>query len=142
MATPLTRARARRKDAKPERVAPTPEAAATAAVRPSMSSVEFLAGELLALETAEAAAFADGSWQAYATLKRQKREIFDALAQAREAEQRATKGPTLTDEQILHQHLIPSIAKLPLPAAWEVYQALGLRLGQGSARADDDAEAS
>ena len=123
-------------------VKPKREAPVVATRRKRATPIEYLEAQLAALEEAERAAFEDGSWVAYATIKRQQREVFDRVHELREAEQRASRGPTLTDEQILHQHLIPSIAKLPLPAAWEVYQALGLRLGQGSARADDDAEAS
>ena len=111
-----------------------------AVARPAagQTRVDFLEAQLRALVDAEVEAFKDGSWVAYATLKRQQREVFDALEAAQAAAAKAETGPKLTDEQIVNQRLIPAIAKLPLPLAWEVYRALGQRLGQVPAESADE----
>jgi hypothetical protein len=119
---------------KEKRAAPLVRSASSAGLSP----VEFLEGELAEIESALSEAFGDGSWQAFATLKRQKRELFDALVAARAAAAKAETGPKLTDEQIVNQRLIPAISKLPLPLAWEVYRALGQRLGQVPAESADE----
>ena len=114
------------------------------ATRPPLDvgSLESLAYCELHLDEVRAAglqAFRDGSWQAYATLKRQEREAYQAVHAAREAEKAAdTAGAVLTDEEIIDQQVLPFIQALPLPIAYQLYQALGARLGQAPSTEDLD----
>lgn len=96
-----------------------------------MDPVDFQRAQLSELEQAFDAAFADRSWQAVAALSRQKQAAAERLFQLEEAaKEQADKGPKLTDEQLVHQKLIPKLRRLALPLKWEVYRFLAVELSQ------------
>jgi hypothetical protein len=74
----------------------------------------------------------DASGVALAQLTRQEREVFEQLAQTREAERQRAHDPDedLTEEQALHQVLLPAIRGMGRRHVEEIYgtclEVLGL----------------
>jgi hypothetical protein len=96
----------------------------------SKPKLEWLQLQLRETRKATKAAWEDRSWVAVQQLKRQEREIYDAIALAKAAKEVRDPDEGLTEDQALHQIILPAIRSFGRPLVEEVYrvclEALGM----------------
>lgn len=99
------------------------------------SKLEWLRLQLRETRKATKAAWEDRSWVAVQQLKRQEREIYDAIALAKAVKETRDPDEGLTEEQALHQIILPAIRSFGRPLVEEVYrvclEALGMHDEEG-----------
>lgn len=99
--------------------------------------LEWLRLQLRETRKATKAAWEDRSWVAVQQLKRQEREIYDAIALAKEAKETRDPDEQLTEEQALRQVVLPAVKNMGRPFVEEVYrvciEVLGLHDVDGEA---------
>ncbi len=100
--------------------------------------VEFLTTELRETRAAAKAAWEDRSWVAVNQLKKQGQEIYTKLQAAKEVQETRDPDEDLTEEQALHQVILPSIREMGRPMVEEIYRVCLELLGLHD---DEQAEA-
>ena len=101
------------------------------------TKLEWLRLQLRETRKATKAAWEDRSWVAVQQLKRQEREIYDQIALAKEKQETRDPDENMTEEQALHQVVLPAVKAMGRPLVEEVYrvclEVLGLHDGDAEA---------
>jgi hypothetical protein len=103
------------------------------------AELSFYVTELRETRAAAKAAWEDRSWVAVNQLKKQEREIFAHIQKLREAGKAHDPDEGLSEDQVLHQVLLPVIRDLGRPFQEEVYRVCLEVLGLSD---DDDEKAN
>lgn len=91
--------------------------------RADLSPVDYLTRQLDELVADGKSAAKDRSWQALAVIRRQEREVWKELQAAREKHKDVDPDEQLTEDQALHQIVLPALRQMGRPCIEDVYRA-------------------